>query len=145
MSAVAKEPSIPASATAKSALQANALAAMATAGTSQQKLAAALISKSAGAAGAPPAPEAAEPEKKKAPDIDPDEARFWMKQSVVYVSLCATVVAMACAHWAGKSFLSTALCGATAAILTGIAGTVVAQLSLPQVVADGPADETQGK
>jgi hypothetical protein len=142
MSAAAKEAPTPASAAAKTAAQANVLAAMAAASGVQPKLAATLIAKPAGATAAP---EAVEPEKAKAPEIDLEEARFWMKQTVVYVSLFATIVAMGCAHWAGKSFLSTALCGATAAILTGIAGTVVALLSLPQVVAEGPVEETQGK
>lgn len=67
------------------------------------------------------------------PPVDIEEVRFWMRQTVTYVALFACVVAMGSAHWAGKSFLSTAMCGATAAILAGIAGTVVAQISMTQV------------
>lgn len=70
----------------------------------------------------------------KPPAVDIEEVRFWMRQTVTYVALFACVVAMGSAHWAGKSFLSTAMCGATAAILAGIAGTVVAQISMTQVV-----------
>lgn len=140
MAAAVKEaPPSPVSVAAKTAAQANALAAMANVAAPQQKLTAAMAS--AKAAAEVKAPEVVV---KKEPEIDIEEARFWMKQTVVYVSLFATVIAMACAHHAGKSFLSTAMCGATAAILTGIAGTVVAQLSLPQVVAEQPAEEAQG-
>lgn len=76
---------------------------------------------------------AAEVVVKKAPTVDIEEVRHWMRQTIVYVALAACVVAMGSAHWAGKSFLSTTLCGATAAILSGIAGTVVAQISMAQV------------
>jgi len=70
---------------------------------------------------------------RRPPPVDIEEVRFWMRQTVTYVALFACVVAMGSAHWAGKSFLSTAMCGATAAILAGIAGTVVAQISMTQV------------
>lgn len=145
MAAAVKEaPASPTAVAAKTSVQANALAAMAAASANapQQKLAGAMANNAAKAA----APEAKpEVEVKKEPEVDVEETRFWMKQTVVYVALFATIIAMACAHHAGKSFLSTAMCGATAAILTGIAGTVVAQLSLPQVVAEQPAVEAPGK
>jgi len=70
--------------------------------------------------------------------------RFWMRQTVTYVALFACIVGMGSAHWAGKSFLSTAMCGATAAILAGIAGTVVAQISLSQVAQPEESSESGG-
>lgn len=76
---------------------------------------------------------AAEPVVKKAPQVDIEEVRHWMRQTIVYVALAACIVAMVSAHYAGKSFLATTMCGATAAILSGIAGTVVAQIGLSQV------------
>jgi cytochrome oxidase Cu insertion factor (SCO1/SenC/PrrC family) len=131
MAAAVKEaPASPTAVAAKTSVQANALAAMAAASANapQQKLASAMANNAAKAA----APEAKpEVEVKKEPEVDVEETRFWMKQTVVYVALFATIIAMAC--------------GATAAILTGIAGTVVAQLSLPQVVAEQPAVEAPGK
>jgi cell wall-associated NlpC family hydrolase len=69
------------------------------------------------------------------PQLEPEEVRFWMRQSVILISLAATVVSMYCAHLVGKSFIGMVSTGATAAILTGIAGTVVAHICMPQVLA----------